>query len=146
MAYVTNKTARRQHEITDTVRAGIELLGTEVKSIRNGKATLTGARVLIRGGEAFLVGASVPPHQEKNGVPGYDRERTRRLLLNRKEIRRLLTRTEAGNLTLIPLTIYNCNRVLKLDIGVARKKNARDKRETIKKRDNERSLRRELKN
>ena len=143
MAYVTNRTARRDYDILDTVRAGISLLGTEVKSVRDGKASLAGARVLIRGGEAFLVGATIPPHQEKN-ARGYDPERTRRLLLQRKEIVRLHTQTEMKGLTLVPIRVYNCNRVLKVDVGIARKRHARDKREVLKKRDTERSIRRQL--
>ena len=145
MSYTTNRTAKQQYEILDTIRAGISLLGTEVKSIRTGKASLTGAKVLIRGGEAFLVGASIPPHQEKNTPTGYDPERSRRLLLSRKEIEKLEMQTMAGGLTLVPIRVYTCNRVLKIDIGIARKKQARDKREEIKKRDNERSVRRFLK-
>ncbi len=145
MAYITNRAAKQHHEILDTVRAGITLLGTEVKSIRNGKGSLLGAKVLIRDGEVFLVGATIPPYQEKNTQPSYDPERTRRLLLNRREIEKLNAQTETKNLTLVPISMYNCNRVLKLDIGIARKKNARDKRETIKRRESERSIRRQMK-
>ena len=148
MAYITNRTARRDYEIMETVRAGMSLTGTETKSIRNGKGSLTGAKVLIRGGkkggiggEIYLVGANIPPYQEKNAPPDYDPERTRTLLMRRKEIEKLKRQVENGGLTLIPLSVYNVNRVLKLDIGIARKKNARDKREIIKKRESERSIR-----
>ena len=145
MAYITNRTAKQHYEIVQTVMAGISLLGTEVKSVRDGKGSLVGARVLIRGGEAFLVGATIPPHQEKNTAAGYDPGRSRRLLLTRREIEKLARESEAKNLTLIPLTIYNSSRRLKVDIGLARKKHARDKREEMKKRDSQRSIRRSLK-
>ncbi len=145
MTYVTNRTAKQHYEILDTQRAGIMLFGTEVKSVRSGKASLVGAKVLIRGGEVFLVGATIPPHQEKNAPPSYDSERPRRLLLHKKEIGRLYAQTEMRGLTLVPICMYNCNRVLKMDIGVARKKNARDKREDIRKRESERSVKRHMK-
>ena len=96
MAYITNKTARQHYAIIDTVRAGISLTGTEVKSIRNGKGSLSGAKVLIRDGAIYLVGATIPPHQEKNAPPTYDPERTRPLLLHRKEIERLAKESETG--------------------------------------------------
>ena len=145
MAHITNTSARRHFEIIDTVRAGISLLGTEVKSIRTGKGSLVGAQALIRGGEIYLVGATIPPFQEKNTPSSYDPTRSRRLLLTRKEIQRLYTQTESKHLTLVPLSIYTNGRVLKIDIGIARKKNARDKREDIKRRESERSIRRDLK-
>ena len=144
MAYITNRTAKQHYVILNTVRAGIVLLGTEVKSIRTGKGSLLGAKVLIRDGEVFLVGATIPPHQEKNAPPAYDPDRTRRLLLHKGEIQKLVTQTEAKNLTLIPISVYNCNRLLKIDIGVARKKNARDKRDIVRKRESERALKRQL--
>lgn len=144
MAYITNRNIRRQYEILETIRAGLSLLGTEVKSIRTGKGALKGAKILIRGGEAFLVGAIIPPHQEKNAPQSYEADRARRLLLHKKEIEKLYTESEQKQLTLIPLTIYNCNQKLKIDVGVAVKKNARDKREEIKKRDDRRLLKRIL--
>jgi len=145
MAYVTNRSAKQHYEIIETVRSGIELLGTEVKSIIKGKSSLTGAKVLIRGGEIFLVGATIQPYQEKNTDPSYDPSRTRKLLLNKREINKLYSKSESSNLTLIPISIYTFNRRLKLDIGIARKKNSRDKREDIKRRDSERSIKRQMK-
>ena len=142
MAYITNRNIRQQYEILETLRAGLSLLGTEVKSIRTGKGSLAGAKILIRGNEAFLVGAIIPAYQPKNIIITYEDDRPRRLLLNKNEIKRLYTSSEEKQLTLVPLTIYNCNRKLKLDIGVANKKTARDKREEIKKRESERSIRR----
>ena len=144
MAYITNRGVRREYDILDTMRAGLALLGTEVKSVRNGKGSLEGAKVVIRDGEAFLVGATIPPHQEKNAPSNYDPERTRRLLLNKREIEKAFSHSEGKHLTLLPLTVYNCNRLLKLDVGVARKMTLRDKREQVKERESDRSVRRFL--
>lgn len=144
MAYVTNRNVRQHYKILETIRAGLSLLGTEVKSVRTGKGSLRGAKVLIRGEEAFLVGATIPPYQEKNTPKTYDAGRTRRLLLNRGEIRKLYTQSEEKRLTLLPLTIYNCNQKLKLDIGIASKKSLRDERERIKKRESDRFLKKFL--
>ena len=144
MAYISNRNIRQHYEILETMRAGLSLLGTEVKSIRTGKGSLTGAKILIRGGEAFLVGATIPAYQPKNIMMAYDEERPRRLLLNKNEIKRLYTSSEEKQLTLVPLTMYNCNRKLKLDIGVASKKTKRDEREKIKKRESDRSIRKHM--
>ena len=144
MAYISNRNIRQQYEILETLRAGLSLLGTEVKSIRTGKGSLAGAKILVRGGEAFLVGAIIPAYQPKNTIIAYEEDRPRRLLLNKNEIKKLYTSSEEKQLTLVPLTIYNCNRKLKLDIGVANKKTERDKREKVKKRESERSIQRLL--
>lgn len=144
MAYISNRNIRQHYEILETLRAGLSLLGTEVKSIRMGQGSLTGAKILIRGGEAFLVGATIPAYQPKNIMMAYEEDRPRRLLLNKNEIKRLYTSSEEKQLTLVPLTMYNCNRKLKLDIGVASKKTKRDEREKIKKRESERSIRKQM--
>ena len=145
MTYITNTRAKQQYDILKTYRAGIALLGTEAKSVRNGKGSLVGATVLIRGGEAFLVNATIPPHQEKNAPGGYDPTRSRRLLLTKQELLALYTESEKKGLTLIPLEVYNSRRKLKVDVAVVRKKNFRDRREELKKRDAEREQRRSLK-
>ena len=144
MAYITNRNIRQHYKVLETIRAGLSLLGTEVKSIKTGKGSLKGAKILIRGGEAFLVGATVPPHQEKNAPKLYEAGRTRRLLLNKNEIKKLYTQSEEKQLTLLPLTIYNCNQKLKIDIGVASKKTLYDKREQIKKQEDDRLLKKIL--
>jgi SsrA-binding protein len=107
---------------------------------------LAGARVLVRGGEAFLVGATVPAYQQKNAPESYDPERTRRLLLSKKEIAELASAEGQKRLTMVPLMVYNKNRRLKLQVAVARHKNKRDKREDLKGRDAAREIRRTLKN
>ena len=143
MANITNREIKKHYEILDTLSAGISLLGTEVKSIRTGKGSLMGAKVVIRAGEVLLSGANIPPYQEKNSPASYDPKRTRKLLLNKREIQKLYLTVEAKNLTLVPIKVYNVGRHLKLEIGIARKKNARDKREEIKQRDAKRTIRRE---
>lgn len=128
------KKAGLKYEILDTFEAGIELLGTEVKSLRAHRGTLDGAFVLVRGGEAFVTGLSIPPFQAKNAPEGYDAERTRRLLLTKKELRELVGRTAEKGLTIVPLSVYNKGTVLKLRIALVRGKKKHDKRETLKKR------------
>lgn len=142
---VNNKKAYFDFEILDTIEAGISLLGTEVKSVRNGQGKLEGGHVIIRGGEAFLVGSHIPAYQKKNISPDYDPDRTRKLLLNKKQISELYRQSEQQGLTIVPIKLYNVGRKLKLEIGVARGKKKQDKRETIKKRDVDRDLKRSFK-
>lgn len=144
-AAIENKKARLEYEFLGTYDAGLALHGFEVKALRSGKGSLVGARIVVRGGEAYLVGATIPPHQEKNAPPSYDPERSRRLLLNKKEITELATYEGQRGLTIIPVVVYNTKR-LKLHIAVARKKKKHDKRATLRARDAERSIRRSLKN
>lgn len=143
--YVTNKKATFDFELLDTLEAGIALTGTEVKSIRSGQGKLEGGHVLIRGGEAFLVGANIPPFQKPNAPKEYDPERPRKLLLSKKELLKLHTESEKKGLTIVPIQLYNNGRNLKLKIAVARGKKKYDKRETIKARDTKRDLERSLK-
>ncbi len=124
---------------------GIELLGGEVKSLKSKQGSLEGARVIIRGGEAYLVGAFVPPYQPKNIIGEYDPYRTRRLLLTKKELAELAERGEQRGLTIIPLSVYNKSRFLKVKIAVARGKKKFDKREDLKKKESKRDIARDLK-
>jgi SsrA-binding protein len=142
---LSHKRVHFDFEILDTFEAGISLLGTEVKSLRQGQGKLEGAYVVIRGGEAFLLGASIPAFQKKNVDPSYDPERTRTLLLTKKEIAELEQKSERQGLTVVPLKLYNKGSKLKLEIGIARGKKKQDKRESIKKRDVSREIEREFK-
>lgn len=142
---VENKKAHLEYEFIETFDAGLSLTGFEVKSLRNGSASLVGARVVVRGDEAFLIGATISPYQEKNTPDSYDPTRARRLLLNKKEIRELAGHESHKGLTIIPVMVYTGRR-LKLKIAVARKKKKYDKREDMKKRDAKRSIERSLKN
>jgi len=142
---IKNKKAKFDFEILETFEAGIELLGSEVKSLRNGRGKLEGAHVIIRGGEAYLVGASVDPYQPKNISKDYDAERPRRLLLTRKELNKLIGLEASRGLTLIPVSLYTNKNLLKLNFALVRGKKKADKRESIKERDTKRDLERLIK-
>lgn len=145
MSLIDNKRATFDYHILETIEAGLELHGYEVRSLRAGLGSLKGARVVARAGEAYLVGATIPAWQPANTPKSYDPERTRRLLLNSKEIARVAAAEGEKGLTIIPIAVYNKHRRLKLEIAIARGKQKADKRETIKKRDTERDMRRTLK-
>lgn len=132
------------YELLDRYEAGIELLGLEVKTLREHRGSLLGAHVIIRGGEAFVVGLEIPPYQTNNTPKEYDPLRTRKILLNKKEITELEKVSENRGLTLIPILLYSKGRKIKIEIAVAKGKKLHDKREAIKKRDTDRDLRRSL--
>ncbi len=143
-ALASHKRVSFDYEILETFEAGVSLLGTEVKSIRNGQGKLDGSHVIIRGKEAFLVGASIPAFQKAN-ARNYDSERARKLLLTQKEIQELEQKSERQGLTIVPIKWYNKNSKLKLQIAIARGKKKADKRQSIKERDTKRDIERELK-
>lgn len=143
--YVDNKKAYFNYTVEDTFEAGIELSGFEVKSIKKGQGSLNSAFCIVRGGEAFLIGLHIPPYQPNNIDLGYNPDRNRRLLLSKKEIRLLADKDSIKGLTLVPLSLYSKGRYIKVQIAVARGKKVFDKRETIKKRDTDREIRREYK-
>ncbi|KND48633.1 MAG: SsrA-binding protein [Parcubacteria bacterium C7867-005] len=140
----TNRKAKFNYEILEHLHAGLELSGTEVKSVREGKLSLAGAYVGIRGDEAYLLNANIEPHQPNNAPKDYDPLRARRLLLSKPEIEILKNAEGTGGLTIVPISVYNKGRFLKLDLAIARGKKKFDKRESIKKRDVERDLKRSL--
>lgn len=143
MVLIENKKARIRYVVQDTYSAGLELTGGEVKSLRAKHGSLDGAHVIVRGGEAFVVGMTIPPYQVKNTPNGYDPERTRKLLLSKKEIAELAEFEGKKGLTIVPLEVYN-NRYLKVRIAVAKGKSNVDRRETIKKRESDIEARRVL--
>jgi SsrA-binding protein len=142
--YVDNAKVRYDYEILKRFTAGLELLGVEVKSLREGRGSLRGAFVALRGAEAYLIGADIPPYQPKNAPQEYDPLRVRKLLLSKGELEELKEAEEKNGLTIVPLSVYNKGRFLKLDIAIARGKKKFDKRQAIKKRDVERDLGRKL--
>ncbi|MFZ2763990.1 MAG: SsrA-binding protein SmpB [Minisyncoccia bacterium] len=142
--YADNSKALFDYEILERFVAGIELVGTEVKSVRNGKCSLRGAFVAVRGSEAFLIGADIPAYQPKNAPQDYDSLRARKLLLSGGELEELKNAEGTKGLTIVPLSVYNKGRFLKLDIAIARGKKKFDKRQAIKKRDVERDLGRKI--
>lgn len=132
------------YEILERFTAGLELLGSEVKSVRGGRMHLRGSFVTVRGEEAYLMGAEIPAYQPKNISKGYDPLRARRLLLSKKELGMLKAAEETKGLTIIPVSVYSKGRFLKLDLAIARGKKKHDKRQAIKKRDVERDLKRKF--
>lgn len=145
MALVENKRIGFDFQILETIEAGMELFGYEVKALREGLGSLRGARVLARGGEVYLVGASIPAWQPANAPKSYDAERSRRLLLNKKEIDRVRGAEAEKGLTIVPLSVYNKGRNLKISIAIARGKKKGDKRQTIQDREENIKIRRTLK-
>jgi SsrA-binding protein len=143
--FVENKKVRFNYEILETFDAGLELFGGEVKAVRKKQMSLEGSHVVVRGGEAYLVGATIALYQPNNDDSKYDPDRNRRLLLAKKELKELIGKSEQRGLTLVPISVYNKRRYLKLSIGLVRGKKKFDKRETIKKREADREVRRSLK-
>ncbi len=140
-----NRRARFDYEILETFEAGLALLGHEVKAIKTGHVSLLGAYVVIKNEEAFLLNATIPPYQPKNAPPDYDPERSRKLLLKKKEIRYLIGKTKEKGLTLVPLEVYTSERgLIKLKFGVGKGKKQIDKRELIKRREVKRKIARTL--
>ena len=139
---VTNRKALHEYFIIDRYEAGIALKGTEVKSLRQRSANLQDGYAIIKNGEIWLLGLHISPF-EKGNINNHDPKRDRKLLLHKQEIRRLLGKVAEKGLTLVPLRLYFKNNIVKVELGLARGKKAYDKRETIKKRDVERQLRRD---
>lgn len=142
---IENKKARLKFAVLETYSAGVELTGAETKSLRAKQGSLDGSRIVIRAGEAFLVGATVPPYQVANTPKDYDPMRTRRLLLSKTEIAELASAEEKKGLTIVPLEMYN-NRYVKVRVAIVRGKGKTDKREDLKKKDAKREAERVLKN
>jgi SsrA-binding protein len=143
--YITNKKAFFNYEILEGFEAGVVLTGSEVKAVRTGKASLAGAYVIIRGGEAYLVNAHISPYQIPNTPKHYEPDHARKLLLSRKQLTELEQASEKQGLTIVALKWYNKNRYLKLSIALARGKKKGDKRETLKERDSKRDIDRIMK-
>lgn len=140
-----NKKARFNYEILEIWEAGIELYGPEIKSIRNHDVNISEAFILIRKQEAFLINANIKKYDYANFVKGIDPLRTRKLLLHKKEINKILKKVMLEKLTVIPLKLYLKGNYAKIEIGLGRGKKIHDKRETIKKRDIERKELRKFK-
>jgi SsrA-binding protein len=138
-----NRKARHNYEITETFEAGLVLLGSEVKSLRNGNADLKDSYGTLRGDEIWLIGAHISPYEHaRNG--GHDPERSRKLLLHRHEIERIRIRLEQRGLTLVPLRLYFKDGKAKVEVGLGRGKSRYDKRETLKRRQADREMERAM--
>jgi len=140
-----NRKAFHDYFIEDTLEAGIALSGTEVKSLREGKANLKDSYVLVKGGEVFLLNCHISPYSHGN-IMNHDPVRTRKLLLHRKEIDRVSGKAAAKGYTLIPLKIYFKASFAKVEIGLAKGKRLFEKRDTIKEREARREIEKAMKN
>lgn len=140
-----NKKAYHDYSIEETIEAGIQLLGTEVKSLRDGKANLKDSYVLIKNSEVFLFNCHISPYSHGN-IMNHDTLRTRKLLIHRKEIERLRGKALQKGYTMLPLKIYFKNSYAKVEVGLAKGKKLYEKRETIKEREAKRTIERAMKN
>jgi len=140
----TNRKARHEYHILETIEAGVSLLGTEVKSLRNGKANLKESYARVQKGEVFLIGCHISPYSHGN-YQNHDPLRKRKLLLRKREIRRLDTKLNERGFTLVPLKFYLRDGLIKVELGLAKGKKLYDKREAKKKKDLDREARAEMK-
>jgi len=133
----------RHYQILEKLEAGINLYGAEVKAVRLGHADLTGSHVRIMGNEAYLINARIFPYQYSR-PENYDEQRTRKLLLHKKEIIALKSKTDGQNLALVPLSIYTTKSFIKVEIALGKGKKQYDKKEAIKKKDIQREIEQEF--
>ena len=139
-----NKKAYFNYEILEKLEAGLVLNGQEVKSLKTRGVSYAGSYIGLRDNEAYWVGAKIPAYQPKNAPADYDAERSRKLLLKKSEITELIGKSQQKGLTLIPLKLYTKQGKIKIEFGLAKGKKKFDKRETIKKRESEREVRRAM--
>ena len=137
----SNRKARFNYDIIETMEAGLVLSGAEVKSVRLGRASLSGSHLSIKEGEVWLTNTSIPPYQVNNTPASYKIDQDRKILLNKNEIRSLIGQTKEKGATLIPLRIYTKKNKIKLEIALARGRSKKGKRDVLKKRDLEREMR-----
>ncbi len=140
----TNPVARHNYTITDTIEAGIVLHGTEIKSIRNNKVNLKDSYAAISNGEAFIYSMHISPYEQGN-IFNKDPLRTRKLLLNKKEILKLSNMVQKQGYTLVPLSIYFNGSIIKIELGIGKGKKLYDKREDLKKKDAEMYIKKHMK-
>jgi SsrA-binding protein len=139
-----NRRARHDYDILDTFECGIALVGAEVKSLREGKCQLKDSYARIEGGEAWLFGVHIPPYLHANGFGTHEPERTRKLLLHRREIDELRARSQQESLTIIPLGVYFDRGHAKVEIALARGRRTYDKRRALAERDSKREAERAM--
>lgn len=140
--YAINPKVGFDYEILEKLEAGLVLAGHEVKAVKNSKVSIKGAYVKILNREAWLVGAMISPYQLGNVPADYDGQRSRKLLVKKSELKYLIGKSQENGLTLVPIKLYDKHGLIKLEVAVARGKKKYDKRETIKKREVERKIRR----
>lgn len=140
---VSNRKARHDYQILEVLEAGIVLKGTEVKSLRKRNANLQDSYAVIKNGELWLLGLHISPYEQGN-INNHDPVRTRKLLIQKKEMRKLFSRVSEQGLTLVPLSMYFKGPFAKVELAIARGKKSYDKREAIAKRDAQRAISRTL--
>lgn len=141
---VENRKAKFDYEMIEDFEAGIVLSGAEVKSIRGGGATMTGARVVFDDDGAFIVGMNIPKYRH-DSAEEYDSDKRRKVLLHKKEIVEIQTKMRSAGLTIVPITLYNKGSLVKVKIALVRGKKKFEKRELLKKRESQLGLARRLK-
>ena len=139
----TNRRARFDYQILETYEAGLVLLGSEVKSLRDGRASLSDAYAIVQKGEAFLMNAHISPYSYSRGG-GHEPDRTRKLLLHKREIERVGAKLAEKGLTLIPIRMYFKEGKAKVELGLAKGKTRYDKRETLKRKQADREMQRAM--
>ncbi len=141
---ILNKKARFDYNIIEEIEAGIVLTGTEIKSIRKGSANLKDSYAIIKNGEVFLLNMHIAQYKEGN-IFNHDENRTRKLLLHKKEILKIKSKLDVEGYALFPIKLYIKNNKAKILLGIGKGKKLYDKRESIKKRDQEREIKKNLK-
>lgn len=139
----TNPVAKHNYTITDTLEAGIVLTGTEIKSIRNGKVNLKDSYAIIKNGEVYIYGMHISPYEQGN-IFNKDPLRNRKLLLNKKEINKLIGLIKQQGYTLVPISLYFSGSFVKIELGIGKGKKLYDKREDIAKKDAQMRIRKEF--
>lgn len=146
--FATYKKLNLLYDVQDTFQAGIELSGHEVKAVRLGRVTMEGSFVTTKKGphglEAYIINMSIHPYQERNTPKDYEIDRPRKLILTKKEIRQLGDEAERHGLTVVPISLYNKGRVIKVDIAIVKGKKLHDKRATLKRKAVDKDIEREL--
>lgn len=142
----TNPRANFDYEILETLEAGVELFGLEVKSVRAGRMNLVGAFAVVKNNEVWLINAVIPPYQSTNTPSNYEPDRNRRLLFRAEEIKKMIGTVSRSGLTLIPLRMYTKGPRIKIALGLGRRKKKYDRRERIREREDLRKIERALKN
>ena len=137
-----NRKAGFDYEILETIEAGIELRGFEVKSVKGGRFNIAGSYAVVQNGQVWLINSNIPAYQPKNAPADYDPDRSRRLLLKSEEIRGLIGTIKEKSVSLIPLRAYLKRGLIKVALGIGRAKKKSDKREALKKRTAQREMRR----
>jgi SsrA-binding protein len=139
----SNRRARHDYAIQETLEAGIQLTGDEVKSLRGGRASLTDCYARVRGGEAWIEGMHIPPY-EQGDVKRHLATRPRKLLLHRREIDKLEAQQQEERLTIVPLRVYFTHGIAKVELGVGKGKREYEKRQSIAKRESQREIERAM--